>query len=331
MKLILTLSFVLIGGAYSLPIEEKQQSPRWAMVPNQDGRMHFVDLNEIEADPEPLFDPARDIVYILFTRRNPTEGQILTEENIRDTNWNPSASVRLIIHGWQSDRNTALNIFIREELLASADHNVIVVDWSAGAQTINYAAARNRVGITGGTIAQFLNRLHINSLINLDNIIVIGHSLGSHVAANIGKQLTRGRLTAIFGTDPAGPLFSAGDTVDRLATEDAIYTEAIHTNAGNLGFDEPITHSSFYPNWGSSQPGCGIDLTGACAHERSNLFYAESVRSARFVARQCSGYQQILARNCPGIGSGIMGGDIGKSLRGVFFLQTNSASPFAQG
>lgn len=111
---------------------------------------------------------------------------------------------------------------------------------------------------------------------------------------------------------------------------DAVYTEAIHTNAGNLGFDEPITQASFYPNWGSSQPGCGIDATGACAHERSNLFYSESIRST-FTARQCSGYQQILARNCPGIGSGIMGGDAAKNLNGVFFLATNSAAPFSQG
>jgi pancreatic triacylglycerol lipase len=205
------------------------------------------------------------------------------------------------------------------------------VDWGAGAQTINYSAARNRVGITGGTIAQFVDQLHRDELINLSNIIVIGHSLGAHVAANMGKQLSRARLTAIFATDPAGPLFSTGVTIDRLATEDAIFTEALHTNAGNNGFDEPITHASFYPNWGSSQPGCGIDFTGSCAHERSNEFYSESVRSARFVARLCSGYQQILARNCPGIGSGVMGGDAGKTLRGVFTLTTNSASPFAQG
>jgi len=71
-------------------------------------------------------------------------------------------------------------------------------------------------------------------------------------------------------------------------------------------------------------------LSGNCAHERSILLYAESVTSNRFVSRQCSGYQQITARNCPGIGTGVMGGDAPKSLNGVFFLTTNSASPFAQ-
>ena len=63
-----------------------------------------------------------------------------------------------------------------------------------------------------------------------------------------------------------------------------------------------------------------------------NLLYSESVKSARFVARQCTGYAQITSRNCPGTGTtGVMGGDAGKSLRGVFFLETNAASPFARG
>ncbi len=81
-----------------------------------------------------------------------------------------------------------------------------------------------------------------------------------------------------------------------------------------------------------SKLGCGLDLTGACAHERSNLFYAESINSNRFVARQCTGFQQIRDRNCPGTGvTATMGGEVPKALSGVFFLQTNSAAPFAMG
>lgn len=76
--------------------------------------------------------------------------------------------------------------------------------------------------------------------------------------------------------------------------------------------------------------GCGIDLTGNCAHERSIHLYAESITSNRFVGRQCSGYQQIVTQNCPGIGSGRMGGDDVKALSGVFFIATNSVPPFAQ-
>lgn len=46
----------------------------------------------------------------------------------------------------------------------------------------------------------------------------------------------------------AGPGFSLKDNKTRLAINDAIYTEAIHTNTGCYGFKEPICHADFYPN-----------------------------------------------------------------------------------
>jgi hypothetical protein len=87
----------------------------------------------------------------------------------------------------------------------------------------------------------------------------------------------------------------------------------------------------FFLNIIFNRPGCGTDASGACAHERSNLFYSESIRSNRFVGRRCTGYSQIVNRNCPGSGTGIMGGDASKGINGVFFVQTNAASPFARG
>lgn len=144
-------------------------------------------------------------------------------------------------------------------------------------------------------------------------------------------SITFVRFSSVF-PPPTGPLFNDGDA-DRLRPEDAVYTEALITNGGNLGFMAPnLAHASFYPNGGSSQPGCGIDASGACAHERSNLFYSESVRAGTFTARQCGSFQEIVDRNCPGTGvTAPMGGDGPKNINGVFFLTTNAASPFAQG
>lgn len=78
--------------------------------------------------------------------------------------------------------------------------------------------------------------------------VIAGHSLGAHIAGIAGKR-TNGRIHAIFGLDPAGPLFSLGNPNDRFAADDAIYTQGIRTNAGNLGFNEPLAHADFYPNW----------------------------------------------------------------------------------
>lgn len=66
------------------------------------------------------------------------------------------------------------------------------------------------------------------------------------IAGIAGKRVTRGRVQAIFGMDPAGPLFDMNNPGARFAAGDAVYTEMLATNAGLLGFDQPIGAASFY-------------------------------------------------------------------------------------
>lgn len=135
----------------------------------------------------------------------------------------------------------------------------------------NYITARNRVGAVGTTVARFVNFLVSNGFTAFNRVIIAGHSLGAHIAGHTGKRTTA-RMAAIFGMDPAGPLFDMANAADRLAPTDANYVEMLATNAGLLGFDQPIgsawvneqlklfftnfifsSISSFYPNWGSTQ------------------------------------------------------------------------------
>jgi hypothetical protein len=44
-------------------------------VPDSDGVLHMVDLATYEIDPEAHFDAINDMIFWLFTRSNPTEGQ----------------------------------------------------------------------------------------------------------------------------------------------------------------------------------------------------------------------------------------------------------------
>lgn len=84
---------------------------------------------------------------------------------------------------------------------------------------------------------------------------------------------------------------------------------------------------------GSAQPGCGVDLAGNCAHSRAHELFAESIVLNRFVATQCTGgHTQIVNRNCQGTIRASMGGDVwSHGARGVFYLETNSNTPFARG
>lgn len=106
------------------------------------------------------------------------------------------------------------------------------------------------------------------------------------------------KIGKIVGLDPAGPLFTLQEAESRLADTDAQYVETIQTCSGTLGFTAPLGNASFYPNWGKSQPGCGLDMTGVCAHNRANEFYIESINTPQFFAVQCDSFETLQTKNC---------------------------------
>lgn len=171
-----------------------------------------------------------------------------------------------------------------------------------------------------------------NGMTNHGQTTIIGHSLGGHTAGIAGKKIN-GNVQTIIGLDPAGPLFSMGSPGERIDPNDANYVEIIHTNAWTLGFGEPLGNSDFYPNWGRSQPGCGIDLVGTCAHGRAPTFFAESINNHYFYAIRCANFNEVDQGRCSNQGGGFrMGGEPSNNgLNGIFYLETNSNSPFARG
>lgn len=87
-----------------------------------------MDLNPIEVEPEPAFNADNDVFFVLFTRRNPTAGQRLSfnAANIRNTQWNSNAAAtRFIIHGFNNNHQSPVNVDITRAYLARADTNVV--------------------------------------------------------------------------------------------------------------------------------------------------------------------------------------------------------------
>jgi pancreatic triacylglycerol lipase len=329
------------GFVVVLSVQARSTGSRanWEMVPDADGTLRMIDLNTYEAEPEGHFVGVQDMVFILFTRSNPTVGQVIQLNNagsLAASNFNPAHPTRFTIHGWNGGAGASPNAMMRNAYLGRGDFNCITVDWGVGAQTANYIAARNRVGEAGQVTAMFINFLEASGGLNINTVSVIGHSLGSHVAGFAGKH-TQGRINTIVGTDPAGPLFSIDNPAERMAATDAQYVEAILTNGGTLGLMGHSGDATFFPNGGTSQPGCGIDLTGACAHERSNLFMAESVTStvSGFLSQRCASMAEVSAGNCTPSGAAMrMGGEpsnFGRGANGVYRGNTNANAPFAQG
>jgi pimeloyl-ACP methyl ester carboxylesterase len=340
MKLIVMAVLLFVAAATANPIENEvkveSNTEDWQLVPDSNGILHLVDINAVDITIEPLFNANNDMIFRLFTRLNPTisrQVRINNNADLSGSNFNPSNPSRYHIHGWQGG-GVFTGSGIRRAWLDRISCNVFTVDWGAGAGTINYLTARNRVPAVAQVVANFIDWVHERTNTPFAGVNVIGHSLGGHIAGLTGKRVRRGRLSAVCAMDPAGPLFSLNSPNDRVHHTDAGHVEVIYTDQGGLGFDEPLGHANFYPNWGSNQPGC---LTGLCSHNIVEDFFEASISAANlFTARQCGSFAAIRFRTCITSGPARrMGGepliDGTSAANTVFFLETSSRSPFSLG
>lgn len=93
----------------------------------------------------------------------------------------------------------------------------------------------------------------------LDNMHIIGHSLGSHVAGHAGYEIklkTSKKIARITGLDPAGPLVAPFGLVRNLRSSDARFVDITHTSAKMFGYSSTCGHVDFWPNFGTCQRGC---------------------------------------------------------------------------
>lgn len=147
-----------------------------------------IDLN---AEPiDPFFNAVNDVQFILNTRENMATGYRLIFNNLaslQGSHYNPNRPTRFLIHGFLEGQGADLNTETSVALLRQYDSNIIFVDWSAGAQTINYIAARNRIDAVGAHVANYMDWLSDQNALIWSRLTVIGFSLGAHAAGMTGK------------------------------------------------------------------------------------------------------------------------------------------------
>lgn len=123
----------------------------------------------------------------------------------------------------------------------------------------------------------------IKSLFKLEDIHIVGYSLGGHTAGMVSSFVKTGKLKRITGLiekinyayikkiklikmnligsalDPAKPLFMSGAFFKRLSPDDAEFVDVIHTDVLARGMLSPLGHADFYVNRGTEQPGCELE------------------------------------------------------------------------
>lgn len=251
--------------------------------------LHFQNLLQ---EPRSETFTKSEVNFHLYTRNNELDSELipgLDFENLMSSNYfNATKNTTFIIHGWNNNYKSPLNTLIKPVLLRHYDINVFVVDWSGPANKF-YSTSVSVVPIVGEFVGSFVNFIIDYFGCTPDQFSFVGHSLGAHVSGKAGKVVKEyyGPVDFIVGLDPASPLFTVKDTEKRLDTSDANFVHIIHTNGGKLGFKSSIGHADYFPNGGSSQPGCGLDIFGTCAHSRAYEYFSESIKISGFKAHLC--------------------------------------------
>ncbi|XP_075989905.1 pancreatic lipase-related protein 2-like [Anticarsia gemmatalis] len=332
LKSVAVLCVLAVAAAlpYDPVVKKLENGERFQHIEDGDGTLHLADTwLTASAVATPRYDPDRQNVYHLYTRQNPTVSQPLlmgSQGLLGITNYNPARRTIILIHGWMVDVTAAMNTVLVPAFLSAEDVNVIVVDWSAGAGSINYATAVANTVPAGESIARFVTWLNGATGAVSRMYHIIGHSLGGHMAGIIGRNLG-GQVGYITALEPASPGFIFND--DKFRPNDGAYTEVIHTNAGVLGYLSTLGHVDFYPNGGINMPGCNSQ---ECDHARSYFYLAESLTSGGFTGRRCASYVTAMTGNCFLLGNLRMGGLVPKTgSSGIFYLETNAEPPFSRG
>ncbi|NXN45439.1 PLA1A Phospholipase, partial [Rhinoptilus africanus] len=186
-------------------------------------------------------------------------------------------------------------------ILRTSQVNVIAVDWVYGS-TGAYPSAVENVTQLALSISQFISKL-LALGVSGTSIHIIGVSLGAHVGGLVG-HFHGGQLGRITGLDPAGPKYSRASPEERLDPGDALFVEAIHTDADNFGIRIPVGHIDYYINGGKDQPGCPRFISAGykyliCDHMRAVHLYVSALKhSCPIVAFPCASHQDFLNGHC---------------------------------
>lgn len=82
--------------------------------------------------------------------------------------------------------DTPFNEQVTIEFLMKDDVNVIRVDWSELARSINYFTAAGRVPEAGMILGQFIDFLYFYNAVDFNQIKIVGFSLGGKLATTMG-------------------------------------------------------------------------------------------------------------------------------------------------
>jgi len=274
--------------------------------------------------------------YYMYTQSNQATGEEFNHLTVPSV-YNGARRSIFLVHGWNSNGNSAWLHSMKNTLLGVEDANVVIVDWGGGAQLANYFQSASNTRSMGAYTALVFDNL-VNNGGSTSRTWCMGHSLGAHLCGHTGMRATGG-LQRTTGLDPAGPWFQGKlDRTVGINPTSGRFVDIIHTDI-DLGALRDLGHIDFYPNGGSTQPGCfrttDPDPNNSCAHSRAYQYMQQSVTSDCFLSRsKCTDYN-VLPGSCGECTCGAapcarMGYNVlaGCQTAGWFWVDVTSSAPY---
>ncbi|XP_076379738.1 lipase member H-B-like [Megalopta genalis] len=238
-------------------------------------------------------------------------------------------------HGYTESTDATAVAALLNGLTAGTNFNIIAIDYRFISHLDYLTAVDNADGVATIIVHGITNMIAVG--MDKTKLIASGLSLGAQICAFVGRKLLKSSLVLpkIIAMDPAGPLFNF--TSPSLSASDAACVICIHTDMGFYGTTQPVNYIDIYPNGGTrEQPGCSplyLEYPGgSCSHIRSEVLMAEAANNPNtFIGVQCNSWVDFKAGNCNQTNKIPMGLFTPCSAAGKYYLQTNSASPFAKG
>ncbi|XP_078046318.1 lipase member H-like [Augochlora pura] len=233
-------------------------------------------------------------------------------------------------HGYNNTADSPNVVAITEAYLDGYDCNILVADYRYVTYRF-YVSSVLLVSAVAKVLVHSIEHMVANGM-NRETFILSGHSLGSQIAGQIGRDLSF-TVSQILAMDPAGPLFGFPEPTINAA--DARCVKCIHSDMGYAGTVVPCGHQDYYPNGGVRiQPGCPMptNILDMCSHIRSGDFIRESALHPNSVlAIRCDSWDDFRAGKCDGSSIIPLGKDGPCNVTGKFYFQSNANCPLGRG
>lgn len=122
------------------------------------------------------------------------------EETVTSAKYTKDRPWIVLIHGYTGHKDYSPNSHIRPALFQNGEFNVISIDYHPLAPEPCYVQAVHNLPLVAKCTAQLLDYMMGKGMFTLDDLHIIGFSLGGQTAGMIGNFVKTGKLRRITGT-----------------------------------------------------------------------------------------------------------------------------------